>query len=70
MYYYLTTDKTWSILYGEIFLNIEPSSTLAPEVKNILLEDYKKLFAEPDLENEKKQSRKKHFYPGLSKNHE
>ena len=49
-YYYFTTDKVWSILYGEIFLNIEPSSTAAPEIKNILLESYKKLFADPDLE--------------------
>ena len=49
-YYYFTTDKTWSILYGEIFLNIEPSSTSSPEIKNILLESYKKLFAEADLE--------------------
>jgi len=48
-YYYFTTDKTWSILYGEIFLNIEPSSTTSPEVKNILLEGYKKLFADADL---------------------
>jgi len=69
MYYYLTTDKTWSILYGEIFLNIEPSSTLAPEVKNILLEDYKKLFAELILKT-KKTIPKKTFLPGLSKNHE
>ena len=49
-YYYFTTDKIWSILYGEIFLNIEPSSTSSPEIKNILLESYKKLFAEADLE--------------------
>ena len=49
-YYYFTPDKVWSILYGEIFLNIEPMSTLAPEIKNILLEGYKKLFAEADLE--------------------
>ncbi len=49
-YYFFTTDKVWSILYGEIFLNIEPSSTTAPEVKNILLESYKKLFADADLE--------------------
>ncbi|MEI9955759.1 MAG: hypothetical protein WDM90_05475 [Ferruginibacter sp.] len=37
-------------MYGEIFLNIEPASTLAPEVKHILLEGYKKLFADADLE--------------------
>jgi lipopolysaccharide biosynthesis regulator YciM len=49
-HYYFTTDKTWGILYGEIFLNIEPSSPAAPEIKNILLESYKKLFADADLE--------------------
>jgi tetratricopeptide (TPR) repeat protein len=60
-YYYFTTDKVWSILYGEIFLNIEPSSTLTPEVKNILLESYKKLFAETNLENEKNNPAKNAF---------
>ena len=49
-YYYFTTDKVWSLLYGEIFLNIEPQSAMAPEIKNILLEGYKKLFAEVNLE--------------------
>jgi tetratricopeptide (TPR) repeat protein len=49
-YYYFSTDKIWSIIYGEIFLNIEPLSTTSPEIKNIVLESYKKLFAEPDLE--------------------
>ena len=48
-YYYFTTDKVWSILYGEVFLNIEPSSPLTPEIKTILLEGYKKLFADADL---------------------
>ncbi len=53
-FYYFTTDKVWSILYGEIFLNIEPLSALAPEMKNILLESYKKLFADTDLEKNNK----------------
>ncbi len=48
-YYYFTTDKVWSILYGEIFINIEPSGTASPEIKNILFEGYKKLFADADL---------------------
>lgn len=48
-YYYFTTDKVWSIIYGEIFLNIEPSGTASPEIKNILFEGYKKLFADADL---------------------
>lgn len=49
-YYYFTTDKVWSLLYGEIFLNMEPNGTDAPEIKNILLESYKKLFRDADLE--------------------
>ena len=48
-YYYFTTDKVWSILYGEIFINMEPLSTHSPEIKTILLESYKKLFASTDI---------------------
>lgn len=49
-FYYLTTDKVWSLLYGEIFLNIEPQSASSQEIKTILLESYKKLFSDTDLE--------------------
>jgi len=44
-YYFFTTDKIWSIIYGEIFINMEPFSSRTPEIKTILLESYKKLFA-------------------------
>ncbi|MEO7306863.1 MAG: CDC27 family protein [Ferruginibacter sp.] len=54
-YYYFTTDKVWSLLYGEIFLNIDPKSAYSPEIKNILLEGYKKLFADADLEKNNKE---------------
>jgi tetratricopeptide (TPR) repeat protein len=54
-YYYFTTDKVWSLLYGEIFLNIDPKSAYSPEIKNILLEGYKKLFADADLEKSNKE---------------
>jgi tetratricopeptide (TPR) repeat protein len=53
-YYYLSLDKVWSLLYGEIFLNIDPKSVYAPEVKNILFEGYKKLFTEANLEKNNK----------------
>ncbi len=53
-YYFLTTDKVWSILYGEIFLNMEPNSPYSPEMKQILLDSYKKLFADADLEQSNK----------------
>lgn len=48
-FYYFSTDRIWSILYGEIFVNMEPLSNRTPEIKNILLESYKKLFADADL---------------------
>lgn len=48
-YYYLSKDKIWSIIYGEIFINIESYSSRTAEMKNILLDSYKKLFSEPDL---------------------
>ena len=54
-YYYFTTDKIWSLLYGEIFINIDPKSEYAPEIKNILLEGYKKKFTDADLEKNNKE---------------
>ena len=53
-YYYLTTDRIWSILYGEIFINMEPLGRNTPELKDILLESYKKLFADANLEQNDK----------------
>lgn len=49
-YYYFTTDKVWSLIYGEIFINIDPKSVYTPEIKNILVEGYKKLFLDANLE--------------------
>jgi tetratricopeptide (TPR) repeat protein len=44
-YYYFTTDRVWSIIYSEIFINIEPLSARTVEVKSLLLDSYKKLFS-------------------------
>ena len=49
-YYFLTTDKVWSLLYAEIFINMEPLSSKSPEIKQLLLDGYKKLFSEANLE--------------------
>lgn len=48
-YYFLTTDRVWSIIYGEIFANMEPNGNRTPEVKEMLLESYKKLFSTTEL---------------------
>ncbi|MFM2358947.1 MAG: hypothetical protein RLY16_940 [Bacteroidota bacterium] len=50
-YYYLTADKVWCLIYGEIFVNIEPLGNRTPEVKNILLEMYKKMFSDVQINN-------------------
>jgi tetratricopeptide (TPR) repeat protein len=48
-YYNLVQDKVWCILYGEIFVDIDPLNTRTTEIKAILLENYKKLFADIDI---------------------
>ncbi|HEX9511910.1 MAG TPA: tetratricopeptide repeat protein [Puia sp.] len=48
-HYFLTYDKVWSIIYGEIFVNLESYSRRTAEIKDLLLEGYKKLFAEGDM---------------------
>lgn len=48
-YYFLTTDKTWGLLYGEIFINLDSYSKRTAEIKSMLLEGYKKLFSDADM---------------------
>ena len=48
--YYAENDNlVWSLLYGEIFVNLESLSQRTVEIKKLLLQDYQKLFknAEP-----------------------
>ena len=53
-YYYLSKDKVWSVLYGEIFLNMEPYGTKTSEIKQLLADSYKKLFSAADIEKDNK----------------
>lgn len=48
-YYFFTQDKVWSIVYGEIFVNLESYSKRTPEIKTILLDSYKKLFTDANI---------------------
>lgn len=50
LYYFFTKDKVWSIIYGEIFVNMESLSERGASMKQLLLQAYKeKLFAEADM---------------------
>ncbi|GAC1451961.1 MAG: hypothetical protein NVSMB7_14610 [Chitinophagaceae bacterium] len=48
-YYYFTKDKAWSLIYGELFVNMESYSRRTAEIKNVLVEGYKKLFTDADM---------------------
>jgi tetratricopeptide (TPR) repeat protein len=48
-YYYFTRDKAWSLIYGELFVNMESYSRRTPEIKTLLVESYKKLFTDADM---------------------
>jgi len=50
LYYFYTKDKVWSLLYGEIFVNMESLTERGAAIKQLILKGYKeKLFAEADL---------------------
>ncbi len=48
-YYYNNRNYIWSLLYGETFINIESFTSRTAEIKDLLLNAYKRLFADPDL---------------------
>ena len=48
-YYYFTKDKAWSLIYGELFVNMESYSRRTAEIKSLLVEGYKKLFTDADM---------------------
>ena len=50
MYYFYTQDKVWSLIYGEIFVNMESLTERGAAMKDLLFKAYKeKLFAESNL---------------------
>ena len=50
LYYFYTKDKVWSLIYGEIFVNMESLSQRGAAMKELLFKGYKeKLFKEADM---------------------
>lgn len=45
--YYYSKDKVWTLLYGELFMNLEHSGNRAAEIRGMLLSAYKALFQDP-----------------------
>jgi Tfp pilus assembly protein PilF len=49
-HYFYSNDKVWSLIYGEIFVNMESMTERGAAMKKMLLDAYKeKLFQEADL---------------------
>ena len=71
LFYFFTKDKVWSLIYGEIFVNMESLSERGAAMKQLLLQGYKeKLFAEADLlkgEEKNKSEFAKAFLQGMNK---
>jgi tetratricopeptide (TPR) repeat protein len=53
-FYFFEKDYVWSILYCEIFANMEPNNNLVSEIKKMLLESYKQMFLDTDLDKNNK----------------
>jgi tetratricopeptide (TPR) repeat protein len=50
LFHFYTKDKVWSLIYGEIFVNMESLTERATAMKQLLLEGYKdKLFSDANL---------------------
>jgi tetratricopeptide (TPR) repeat protein len=49
-YYYVKNEKTWSLIYGEIFVNLESYSKRTTEIKDLVEDGYKQLFANVDAQ--------------------
>lgn len=47
-YYFYYGDKLWTLIYGEVFINLESYSKRTAEIKQLLLDSYKKLFVNSD----------------------
>ena len=71
LFYFYAKDKIWSLIYGEIFVNMESMGERGAAMKQLLLQGYKeKLFADADLmkgEENNKSEFAKTFLRGMSK---
>lgn len=51
LFHHQTGDRTWSLLYGEMFVNMEPLGRNTPEIKEMIFAGYKRLFMNSNIES-------------------
>ena len=49
LFYNQKNEKIWPLIYGEIFVNLDPSGKKTPEMKEMLLNNYRQLFSQSAL---------------------
>ena len=71
LYYFYTKDKVWSLVYGEIFVNMESLGERGAAMRELLLQGYKeKLFADADVNTGQEKTKSefaKAFLAGMGK---
>jgi tetratricopeptide (TPR) repeat protein len=71
LYYFYTKDKVWSLVYGEIFVNMESLGERGAAMRELLLQGYKeKLFADADVSTGQEKTKSefaKAFIAGMNK---
>ena len=71
LYYFFTKDKVWSLIYAEIFINMESLGERGAALKQMLFQGYKeKLFADADLMKDQEKNKSefaKAFLQSISK---
>ncbi len=60
-YYFTLADRVWSLVYGEIFINMESYSDRTSEMKMLLLESYKKLYTQSEVFSKYSENNKSDF---------
>jgi len=45
-FYFFSSENVWAIIYGEMYANMDPVGIKTPEIKQLILDSYKKLFTE------------------------
>ena len=45
-YYNNTKESVWCLIYGEVFVNMEPNNSRTPEIKKILVDHYRNILTE------------------------
>ena len=45
-FYFFSADNIWAIIYGEMYANMDPTGLKTPEIKQLILDSYKRLFTE------------------------